>query len=181
MPTLARPDSGGRHDRWSESLFDKPNGQNDELVQSARDEQCESAATALFDGPNLLIRRSPSGVQVCPLQSIHAGTESLHVHPRPYKTEVVHPEWLPNLAPGEGLASRCAGETQSCRANGSLNRGLRTPLKRSLRGELPNDRRDDGGVGLMGIMTMPVQHADLSSVDCSRSELRCFTQFRRAL
>ena len=86
MPTLPNPDSGSRHDRWPETLFDQPNGQKDELAQSARDEQCESAATALFDGPNLLIRRSPRAstyVQDCPESLEGPTSESTAVHARP--------------------------------------------------------------------------------------------------
>ena len=54
--------------------------------------------------PNLLIRRSPSGVHSRPQPSTQPGTRGFRVHRRPQPSAAIHREWLPTWLP-EPLAS----------------------------------------------------------------------------
>ena len=54
--------------------------------------------------PNLLIRRSPSGVHGCPQPYTQPETKGSRFHQRPQPSSLVHGEWLPTWLPsGHGL------------------------------------------------------------------------------
>jgi hypothetical protein len=53
--------------------------------------------------PNLLIRRSPSGVPGRPQECIRPLAEWFRFHPCPRPSSVIHREWLPTWLPARAL------------------------------------------------------------------------------